>query len=125
MNRHTIALAGAATAVLVSAAAMATAAGDTPGTIEACRNIRHGLVRIVFDQNSCKSNEVRLSWDAQGPAGPAGPAGAPGQAGPAGPPGPKGDPGGGSHRSTASPARPARRSAVPPATSRSGPLRRT
>ena len=92
MNRHTIALAGAATAVLVSAAAMATAAGDTPGTIEACRNIRHGLVRIVFDQNSCKSNEVRLSWDAQGAAGPAG---APGPAGPAGPPGPKGEPGSG------------------------------
>jgi len=105
VNRHTIAIAGAATAataVLVGAAAMATAAGDAPTTIDACRNIRHGLVRIVFDENACKRNEAHLSWSVQGPtgpagaAGPAGPegdAGAQGPAGPAGPPGPKGDPG--------------------------------
>ena len=48
MNRHTIALVGAALAMLFSAAALATAAGDAPTTIEACRNTRHGLVRIVF-----------------------------------------------------------------------------
>ena len=89
MNRHTIALAGAATAVLMSAAALATAAGDAPTTIEACRNTRHGLVRIVFSPNACKSNETHVSWDVEGPAGPAGPSG------PAGPPGPKGDPGSG------------------------------
>ena len=89
MNRHTIALAGAATAVLMSAAALATAAGDAPTTIEACRNTRHGLVRIVFSPNACKSNETHVSWDVEGPAGPAGPSG------PAGPPGPKGDSGSG------------------------------
>ena len=73
MNRHTIALVGAATAMLMSAAALATAAGDAPTTIEACRNTRHGLVRIVFSANACKSNETHVSWDVEGPAGPAGP----------------------------------------------------
>jgi len=100
-----IVLVGAATAVLAGAAAMATAAGDAPTTIDACRNLRHGLVRIVFDVNACKRNEAHLSWSVQGPAGPAGAAGAagvagaagpkgdPGAAGVAGPAGPKGDPG--------------------------------
>ena len=101
MNRHTIALAGfatAATAVLAGAAAMATAADDVPTAIDACRNIRHGLVRIVFADNACKRNEAHLSWGVQGPAGatgPAGPAGDNGVQGPAGPAGPKGDPGAG------------------------------
>ena len=90
MNRHMIVLMGATTAVLAGAVAMATAAGDTPTTIDACRNLRHGLVRIVFNQNACKRNEAHLSWDVQGPVGPAGAAGAAGVAGPAGP---KGDPG--------------------------------
>ena len=89
MNRHTITLVGAAAAVLMSAAALAFAAGDAPTTIEACRNTRHGLVRIVFSPNACKSNETHVSWDVEGPAGPAGPAG------PVGPPGPKGDSGSG------------------------------
>jgi len=90
VNRHMIVLMGATTAVLAGAVAMATAAGDTPTTIDACRNLRHGLVRIVFNQNACKRNEAHLSWDVQGPVGPAGAAGAAGVAGPAGP---KGDPG--------------------------------
>lgn len=108
MNRYTLAIGGAvaaATAVLVGAAAMATAAGDASATIDACRNIRHGLVRIVFDENACKRNEAHVTWAVKGPAGPAGPvgpagpagakgdAGAPGPAGPAGPAGPKGEPG--------------------------------
>lgn len=99
MNRQMIALVGAATAVLAGAAAMATAAGDTSTTIDACRNLRHGLVRVVFDENACKRNEAHLSWNVQGPDGPAGPAGAAGPAGPkgdsgpAGPAGPKGDTG--------------------------------
>ena len=92
MTRQVIAAAGAALVVLVGAVAYATAAGDTPTTIEACRNIRHGLVRIVLDNKGCKSNEAPLSWDVQGREGPAGPAGGVGATGPAGP---KGDPGGG------------------------------
>jgi hypothetical protein len=87
VNRHTISLVGAATSMLLSAAALATAAGDNPKTIEACRNTRHGLVRIVFSANACKSNETHVSWDVEGPAGPAGPAGR------EGPPGPKGESG--------------------------------
>jgi hypothetical protein len=85
-----IAIAGAAAAVLAGAAALATAAGDAQPTIDACRNLRHGLVRIVFDVNACKRNEAHLSWNVQGPAGPAGPAGV---AGPTGAAGPKGDAG--------------------------------
>jgi len=92
VTRQVIAAAGAALVVLVGAVAYATAAGDTPTTIEACRNIRHGLVRIVLDDKGCKSNEAPLSWDMQGREGPAGPAGGVGATGPAGP---KGDPGGG------------------------------
>ena len=97
-----ITLAGAAAAVLVGAAAMATAAADAPKTIDACRNFRHGLVRIVVDVNACKRNEAHISWNVQGAAGPAGAAGVAGPAGPKGDPGPagqvgatgpKGDPG--------------------------------
>ncbi len=97
MNRRTIALAGAATAVLACTAAMATAAGDGQTTIDACRNLRHGLVRIVFDEKACKRNEAHLAWGEQGPAGPVGPAGPEGPKGdtglqgPVGPAGPKGD----------------------------------
>ena len=71
---------------------MATAAGDTPTSIDACRNLRHGLVRIVLDPAACKRNEAHLSWAIAGPAGPKGDAGS---AGPAGPAGTKGDPGAG------------------------------
>ena len=92
MTRQLIAAAGAALVVLVGAVAYATAAGDAPTSIEACRNIRHGLVRIVLDDKGCKSNEAPISWDIQGREGPAGAAGAVGATGPAGP---KGDPGGG------------------------------
>jgi hypothetical protein len=95
VNRHTVALAGVAAALLMGTAALATAAGDAPTTIDACRDIRHGLVRIVFDENACRKNEAHLSWDMQGQQGPAGPTGDAGSQGPAGPPGPKGDPGAG------------------------------
>jgi len=92
VTRQVIAAAGAALVVLAGAVAYATAAADTPTTIEACRNIRHGLVRIVIDGRGCKSNEAPLSWNLQGREGPAGAAGPAGATGPAGP---KGDPGGG------------------------------
>jgi hypothetical protein len=107
LKGHRVALVGAAAVLLMTTAAIATAAADAPTTIDACRDFRHGLVRIVFDDTSCKRNEAHISWDVQGPAGPAGPVGpagadgpagakgATGAAGPAGPPGPKGDPGAG------------------------------
>jgi large repetitive protein len=89
VNRQTVALAAAAIVALLGIAAIATAAASAPNTIDACRDIRHGLVRIVFDDTACKKNEAHMSWDIQGPKGD------PGAAGPAGPPGPKGDPGAG------------------------------
>ncbi len=98
-------VAGAALAIaLGGAAAMATAAGEDE-TVRGCRNLRHGLVRIVLDGRPCKRNEASISWNKQGPPGPAGEAGPSGAAGPqgstgpagpagpAGPPGPKGEPG--------------------------------
>ena len=99
MNRHIVAGAGAVAAVLAIVAAISTAAPTPPNTIDACRNIRHGLVRIVFDDTACRKNEALISWDVQGQKGdpgapgPAGAAGSAGPAGPPGPPGPKGDPG--------------------------------
>src|SRR5262249_13265981 len=102
VNRRTLALGGAAAAVLIGAATMATAAADGPKTIDACRDNRHGLVRIVFDPNACKKREPHVAWNVEGRPGAAGPVGAPGPAGPkgeagppgpAGPAGPKGDPG--------------------------------
>ena len=89
------------------AAALATAAATDTGTIDDCRNLRHGLVRIVPDPEACKRNEAPVSWSLHGPAGPAGSPGAQGvqgekgergekgDPGAAGPPGPKGEPGAG------------------------------
>jgi len=103
MKRRTItALAAGIVAALGAAAAIAAAAGDTSGTIDACRNLQHGLVRIVFDPGACRRNEAHIAWNMAGPGGPAGkegpagPKGDPGprgEAGPAGPPGPQGEPG--------------------------------
>jgi Lamin Tail Domain len=90
VNRNIVALIGAAAAVLIGVVAISTAAPSAPNTIDACRNIRHGLVRIVFDDTACKKNEAHLSWDVQGPKGDPG---VQGLAGPEGPPGPKGDKG--------------------------------
>jgi hypothetical protein len=102
VRRRTLGLAAATVVGLVGAAAIATAAVDGGGQIHACKNKRHGLVRLVGGVSACKSNETTASWNQQGPAGPAGPPGPtgpegpPGLPGPAGPPGPagsKGDPG--------------------------------
>jgi len=90
VNRHILAVAGVAVAVLAVVVAISAAAPSLPNTIDACRDIRHGLVRIVFDDTACRKNEAHLSWDVQGPKGEPG---AQGPAGPAGPKGDKGDPG--------------------------------
>ena len=67
--------------------------------INGCYNAVNGQLRIA---NSCKNNEVSISWNASGPQGiegeagsqgepgPAGPQGEPGPAGPQGEPGPAG-----------------------------------
>ncbi len=101
MAPHPI-LAGVAVAVTLAGAAALAAAAGADDTVYACRNLRHGLLRIVLDPSSCKRNEAPVSWSRQGPAGPAGPAGPKGDqgergeagpVGPQGPQGPKGDPG--------------------------------
>ncbi len=81
MTRQMMAVAGAVMVAFAGVVAYATAAGDTPTKIEACRNLRHGLVRIVLDSSGCKSNEVPLAWDMQGTPGLAGPEGPEGPAG--------------------------------------------
>lgn len=58
--------------------------GVNPGVIHACvstANPNKGVVRIVGADDACKSNEVALDWNAQGPQGPAGPQGPQGPAG--------------------------------------------
>jgi hypothetical protein len=60
------------------------------GTIEACVGKANGQLRV---DDSCKNNEVALTWSTQGPAGPAGPQGPKGETGAAGAPGAPGAPG--------------------------------
>jgi hypothetical protein len=96
VKRHSSALAGTAVVVLVAAAALAAAAAEDPTTINACRDTRHGLIRLVVDPDDCKRNETRVSWNEQGltgPSGAQGEQGPPGPRGDQGPVGPKGDPG--------------------------------
>ena len=95
MHRHTAAAAAALVAALGGAAAIAIAAVEPGDTIQACRNLRHGLVRIAVNPSECKRNEVPLAWSTRGPAGPKGDSGPAGAKGDTGPAGPKGDPGGG------------------------------
>lgn len=74
----------------------------------ACSHIATGALRIVPAEQSCRSNEVQIAWNRQGPEGPKGDAGATGPQGPqgeqgiqgltgpagaTGPQGPKGDTG--------------------------------
>jgi hypothetical protein len=104
VRSHRIVAGVALVAALGGAAAIATAASEDE-SVRGCRNLRHGLVRIVVDGRPCKRNEAAVSWNkqgpagpagetgAQGPVGPAGPKGDTGAAGPAGPQGPKGEPG--------------------------------
>jgi type VI secretion system Hcp family effector len=96
------------------------AAASSQGTIHACVDNKSGEVRIVKDDDDCRSKEHAVSWNRRGPAGPGGPPGPigatgatgatgpqgpighDGPIGPQGPPGPSGDactgtPGGGVH----------------------------
>lgn len=84
-------LTGAAAGLIVVATA-ATAVASIPsasGVISACRTASSGTLRVIDAEagQTCRSGEVRLDWNVQGPAGPAGPAGPTGPAGPAGPSG--------------------------------------
>lgn len=68
------------------------------GVIYACAVTGTGQLRVVIDEEGCKSNEIPISWNITGPVGPQGAAGPPGPQGPQGipgvgiqgPPGPQG-----------------------------------
>ena len=53
--------------------------------INACKNDRSGIIRIVDDVADCRGSETPLSWNTEGPQG---------EPGPPGPQGPPGSPGG-------------------------------
>src|SRR5262245_50208422 len=67
---------------LPGAAQDAARAASSQGTIHACVDDKSGAVRIVKDDDDCRSKEHAVSWNRRGPAGPAG---AVGPAGPIGP----------------------------------------
>lgn len=79
-----------AASLAAGALAHAAATGASAATINACRHVPTGLLRVVQGQGACHKHEAPLTWNVTGPAGPAGPAGAAGPAGPAGPQGPAG-----------------------------------
>jgi hypothetical protein len=57
-------------------------------SIRACVTSKTGAVRILTTpSDTCKTGEVLMTWNQQGPTGPQGPAGATGPQGPAGPSG--------------------------------------
>lgn len=62
---------------------------DDP-VVYTCVHKESGGVRVVESTTACKTGEIALSWNKQGPVGPAGPAGPAGETGPAGPQGPEG-----------------------------------
>ena len=68
-------------------------------TIQACRHVPSGYLRVVMEPTNCHRHELPLAWNvegppgAQGPSGPPGAQGSQGSAGPAGPAGPAGAPG--------------------------------
>jgi hypothetical protein len=84
-------VAGTVAAIAVAGAGYAALAASE--VITACRSEANGSLRVVDDAADCRSNEVVLTWNSEGPAGPTGPAGPAGPAGPVGPVGPPG-PGG-------------------------------
>ena len=89
-----VALVGLVGLVGLAGAAAISAATEVDGTIYACQNLRHGLLRVVAAADACKTTKEKpIQWNERGPAGPAGEPGPQGPPGPPGPQGPKGDPG--------------------------------
>jgi hypothetical protein len=89
-------------AAALVAGAFAQASDQAVGistTIQACRHVPSGFLRVVGDVSDCRKRERPLSWNIEGPPGaqgppglqgPAGPQGASGAAGPQGATGPAG-----------------------------------
>jgi hypothetical protein len=65
--------------------ARVTASVPPPSAVlEACVNPGNGNMRLVDPTTACHNNEMRVSWNVEGPAGPPGPTGPVGPTGPAG-----------------------------------------
>jgi hypothetical protein len=105
MRRKVLAGFGLGGAAMLVAAAMAGASiPDADGVYDACYLKKSGVLRVIdVDRGgTCKSDEVHITWNKEGPQGPTGATGAAGAAGadgadgatgPIGPEGPKGEPG--------------------------------
>ena len=64
------------TATVVGGVAIAQTSAEAK--ITACVAENSGNVRIIQSSDNCKPNEVKTTWNQQGPVGPAGPQGPPG-----------------------------------------------
>jgi hypothetical protein len=60
------------------------AEAQTPSVLYACLNPGNGVVRIVAEEEICKTTETRVQWNVLGTPGPQGPQGPQGEAGPTG-----------------------------------------
>ncbi len=68
-------------------------AGGNEATYYACVNNNSGTIHVIDVSGTCTHNEMRISWNQQGPSGPQGIPGADGASGPQGPTGPAGQDG--------------------------------
>ena len=75
---------GVAMLVLAGAAFAGITALTAAEVITACKSETSGQVRLVDDASQCRSQEVAVSWNTEGPQGPPGPPGPPGVPGPGG-----------------------------------------
>lgn len=88
-------LVSAVTAIAVGGIALA-ASPNEPAVIHGCVNTTTGMLRVVGEDDGCRSTEMPISWNREGPpgaVGPVGPQGPEGSEGPAGAQGPQGEPG--------------------------------
>jgi hypothetical protein len=70
-----VALVAGATGVAYATAAVTS----TTTKIQACQNNTNGLLRVVSDASTCRTDETAVSWNVQGPQGEQGPQGRRGQ----------------------------------------------
>lgn len=115
MSKRTAVIAAAGAGLLMATGVAYASIPAADGTIHGCYASKGGDVRLVEEDEACKTQERRVSWNRQGPpgevgpqgpqgeqgpqgiqgeTGPEGPEGPAGPAGPAGPQGPAGPAGG-------------------------------
>jgi len=91
-KRALLAAAGALCVLSIGGLAYAAIPGGASGVINACYGANNGQLRVIDTGagQTCRSNEVALSWDQNGQRGATGPTGPRGATGPQGPPGARG-----------------------------------